>query len=379
MIDGPVRWTDPVPQRGPGVYVIETVAPSPEAPLDHAAIREWLDRARELRLDGARPEATDLARRLASFWIPDTPVLFIGAAPRSIAGRIAAQLSTPLGVRRPYAGAHWLRTLREEPRWRVWWARTDAVEEYTDALLSAFAEAAAPLAGALPDGSPVLPFGNLETVTGERRPHGITGALVDADADPEMAARDASAKRRAKATAARAPRASRAPATPSSRRRTVTSAPGHAGERTHVSADGLARLEAELEELRTVQRPEVIRRVAAARALGDLRENADYEAARNEQSFLEGRIRSVEALIGSAVVIEATGSPEVRLGSRVLVEVDGEQRTFELVGSTEADPQSGRISDRSPVGKALLGGRAGDDVPVRLPAGEVRYRIVEVG
>ncbi|MGI8534387.1 MAG: transcription elongation factor GreA, partial [Candidatus Limnocylindrales bacterium] len=125
-------------------------------------------------------------------------------------------------------------------------------------------------------------------------------------------------------------------------------------------------------------RPEVIARVASARQLGDLRENAEYQSAREEQSFLEGRVATLESMPRNARVIEATGAPEVSLGSHVVVESGGETRTFELVGSTEADPVAGRISDRSPVGNALMGKRAGDSVTVRLPAGEVSYRILEV-
>jgi len=127
-----------------------------------------------------------------------------------------------------------------------------------------------------------------------------------------------------------------------------------------------------------VQRPQVISRVKHARELGDLRENADYEAARNEQSFLEGRIQSLQQLIDSAVIIAGDRTGEVILGSTVVAEVGGDRTTFHIVGSTEASPADGRISNASPVGKALMGRRAGDEVVVKLPVGEVSYRIVEV-
>lgn len=349
------------------MYLVETIAPVIEAPIDDAAVRDWLRRVPGLRLDGHPATPATLTARLASFWLRDTPVLFVGAAPRSIAGRIAAQLATPLGSARPFAGGHWLRTLRGSSNWRLWWARTDAVEEYTDALLDAFVPTVSNGAVVnLPEGAPVLPFGNLETGTGVRRSHGITGSLMETPATPVAPARST----RARPAAQRAQRATRP--------RTTRVAPSAPAEATHLSPEGLARLEAELLELRSTGRPEVIARVAAARALGDLRENADYEAARNEQSFLEGRIRSLEALIASAVIIKASGTPEVRLGSTVVVESDGAERTFELVGSTEADPVKGRISDRSPVGQALMGRRAGDEVVVRLPVSEARYRIIEV-
>jgi len=128
----------------------------------------------------------------------------------------------------------------------------------------------------------------------------------------------------------------------------------------------------------TVRRPEVIDRIRRARELGDLRENADYTAAREEQSFLEGRIQALEGRLRGAVVVEAppAGSGRVRLGSRVVVEHDGEETAFTIVGPTESDPSSGRISDASPVGRALLGAAAGDEVVVRTPRGDTRYRVV---
>jgi transcription elongation factor GreA len=118
--------------------------------------------------------------------------------------------------------------------------------------------------------------------------------------------------------------------------------------------------------------------VKHARELGDLRENADYEAARREQSFLEGRVRALEQLIKTAQVIDADHTGEVLLGSSVLVLVEGEEVTLHIVGSTEADPASGRISNNSPVGKALLGHRAGDEVVIQTPARTLHYRIQEV-
>lgn len=377
LIDGPVRWADQVPERAPGVYVIETVAPAPQAPIDGNALRDWLRRAPGLRVDRAAPTPTALGTRLASFWLPDAAVLYVGAAPRSIAGRVAAQLATPLGQRRPFSGGHWLRALRGAADWRIWWAGTDAVEEYADALLDAFSKSVPEDArSSLPDGAPVLPFGNLETFTGARRSHGITDALVDEPASAPSRAAAPKAAARSRGSSVPRPRTAAPARARAGSPRTATGPPRP--EPVHLSAEGLARLNAELHELRTMRRPEVIGRVAAARALGDLRENADYEAARNEQSFLEGRIRSLEQLLTSVVLIEASGAPEVRLGSTVLVETDGAEQTYKLVGSTEADPGKGRISDRSPVGQALLGGRAGDEVVVRLPAGEVRYRIVSV-
>ena len=148
----------------------------------------------------------------------------------------------------------------------------------------------------------------------------------------------------------------------------------------HISSSGLEQLRAELEELRSVERPAVVARIRAARELGDLSENADYEAARHDQSFTEGRIRTLEALIQHAVIIEeSVEGEEVRVGSTVRVAVDGWEERYTIVGRTEANPREGRISNASPLGRALLGKRPGDEVVVKLPVGETRYRVLEVG
>jgi transcription elongation factor GreA len=145
-----------------------------------------------------------------------------------------------------------------------------------------------------------------------------------------------------------------------------------------VTADGLTAMQAELERLRTVERPEVVARVAAARDLGDLRENAEYHSARNEHSFLEGRIQLLEQRIRTAVVIEAEAGGAITMGSTVIYEIDGVREEMKIVGSAESDPTAGKISAASPVGKALIGHREGDDVVVSTPAAEIHYRILEV-
>jgi transcription elongation factor GreA len=172
-------------------------------------------------------------------------------------------------------------------------------------------------------------------------------------------------------------------ATPAPRSTAAKRAPGDrpATETTWVSAEGLERLKAEHAELTGTKRPEVIGRIKAAKELGDLKENADYTSAREEQSFLEGRIKSIEATLRVATVIEtpAEAADRVTLGSTVTVEDEtGARMTFVVVGSAEADPAAGRISNVSPVGRALIGRSAGDDVAVVAPRGEVRYRIVEL-
>jgi transcription elongation factor GreA len=152
----------------------------------------------------------------------------------------------------------------------------------------------------------------------------------------------------------------------------------------YLSAGGIERLRAEHRDLTEVRRPEVIGRIKAAKELGDLKENADYTAAREEQSFLEGRIATIETLLRDATLIEAPGAAadgRIDLGSRVSVEeasAPGDVTVYELVGTAEADPGAGRISNASPVGRALVGRRVGETVAVRTPRGEVEYRIVAV-
>jgi transcription elongation factor GreA len=171
---------------------------------------------------------------------------------------------------------------------------------------------------------------------------------------------------------------------PAVRHRTAKDANARAARAKPVflSAEGIGRLREELAELIGTKRPEVIARIKSAKELGDLKENADYSSAREEQSFLEGRIASIEALLRDATVIEAPAAGRIDLGSRVSIELvgqPGDVTVYELVGTAEADPAAGRISNASPVGRALIGRRVGDIVAVRTPRGDVEYRIVEVG
>ncbi|MGK2852123.1 MAG: hypothetical protein ACSLFN_14615, partial [Candidatus Limnocylindrales bacterium] len=162
MADGPLPWGRPVPARGPGVFIVEAAAARATAPIELTRVGKWLERVPELRLDGDRPSSRALSARLASFWLPNQVVLYVGGSTTSVAARIAAMERTELGDRRPASGGHWLRTLSSLGATRLWWAATDAIEEYEDALLSAFA-AAVPAAdrAALPAGAGALPFANL--------------------------------------------------------------------------------------------------------------------------------------------------------------------------------------------------------------------------
>jgi transcription elongation factor GreA len=135
---------------------------------------------------------------------------------------------------------------------------------------------------------------------------------------------------------------------------------------------------AELDELTRVKRREVVERIKTAREHGDLKENAEYHAAREEQSFLEGRVLALEDRLRRAVVVEESATGRVVIGSTVTVEIDGEEVTYTIVGTTEANPAAGRLSSASPVGAALIGTTAGAEVDVRTPRGEVRYRVVSV-
>ena len=151
-------------------------------------------------------------------------------------------------------------------------------------------------------------------------------------------------------------------------------------ETTYLTPEGYKRLQEELEYLRNVKRPEVAERLRAAlEEGGDLIENAEYEAAKNEQAFVEGRIQELEHLLATAKVIEDLPRDVVDLGSTVTVEEeDGTVSTYTIVGHAEADPQKGLISNESPLGKALLGHKAGDEVELQTPGGTVKVRILEI-
>ena len=148
---------------------------------------------------------------------------------------------------------------------------------------------------------------------------------------------------------------------------------------TYISKDGLDKLRAELDEMVTVRRPEIAQRIHDAKEHGDLSENAEYEDAKNEQAFVEGRIQTLETMIKNASLIdEHTSTDHVQIGSTVKVKGEDGTETFSIVGSAEAKPADGRISNESPVGRALLGRRKGDKVVVKVPAGDFAYTILEI-
>ncbi len=146
----------------------------------------------------------------------------------------------------------------------------------------------------------------------------------------------------------------------------------------YLTAEGLTKLKAELQQLVTVDRPRVAARIHDAKLDGDITENAEYEDAKQEQSFLEGRIATLEAQLRNAEVIEQPDGDRVGIGSSVVIKgADGEDK-FTIVGSAEAAPREGRISNESPVGVALMGRRKGEKITVQAPSGPVEYTIVSV-
>jgi transcription elongation factor GreA len=148
---------------------------------------------------------------------------------------------------------------------------------------------------------------------------------------------------------------------------------------TYLSRDGAHKLRAELEELVNTRRPEIAQRIHDAKEHGDLTENAEYEDAKNEQAFVEGRIQTLEALIKNATIIDENHSTDrVQVGSTVKVDGAEGKETYKIVGSAEAKPGAGKISNESPVGRALLGRKKGDKVTVKVPAGDFSYTIIEI-
>lgn len=150
---------------------------------------------------------------------------------------------------------------------------------------------------------------------------------------------------------------------------------------TFLTSEGLRKLEEELEHLRTVRRQAVAQRLRAVlEEEQDILENAEYEDAKNEQAFVEGRILTLETILKNVVIIEEGGSADrVGIGSRVTVAEEKEEpETYHIVGYAEADPKMGRISNQSPLGQALLGHRVGDEVIVNAPDGILRFRIIAI-
>jgi transcription elongation factor GreA len=147
----------------------------------------------------------------------------------------------------------------------------------------------------------------------------------------------------------------------------------------YLTKEGLEKIRSELKGLKETERPETIRRLEAAKALGDLSENAEYHEAKDRLGWIEGRIRELEQTLGDAVLInEEKRGDTVGLGSTILVEAKGKEKTYRIVGSNEADPAAGLISNESPIGSAFMGKKKGDMVTVDAPSGKIDYTILNV-
>jgi transcription elongation factor GreA len=152
-------------------------------------------------------------------------------------------------------------------------------------------------------------------------------------------------------------------------------------QEVYLTPEGAEKLKTELEELKGPKRDEIAKRLRSAIQMGDLSENADYHKAKEDQGFMEGRIQELEYLLRNAKIIDVSDKPAetVQVGSRVTVqESDYPAETYFLVGATEADPRNGRISNESPIGRVLLGGRVGDEVTASTPGGEIKLKILKI-
>ncbi len=149
----------------------------------------------------------------------------------------------------------------------------------------------------------------------------------------------------------------------------------------YLTSEGAAKLRAELEELKGPKREEMAKRLRSAIQMGDLSENADYHKAKEDQGFMEGRIQELEYLLKNAIIVDVdeVSKDTVQVGSCVTVqEGDGPEEQFFVVGAKEADPRSGKISNESPIGKALMGCRVGAMVTASTPGGEIKLKILKI-
>ncbi|MBO5928698.1 MAG: transcription elongation factor GreA [Clostridia bacterium] len=155
-----------------------------------------------------------------------------------------------------------------------------------------------------------------------------------------------------------------------------------AAKQTVITEEGLKKLENELDELKTIKRKEVAEKIKVALSFGDLSENSEYDEAKNEQAIIEGRIAEIENQLKNVHVLDENEftTEDVHVGSVVTVRTKGKKTdvTYQIVGSTEADPLNGRISDESPIGKALIGHKAGDQVEAETPGGIVVLTIRQI-
>lgn len=146
-----------------------------------------------------------------------------------------------------------------------------------------------------------------------------------------------------------------------------------------LTKEGCGKLKEEYRYLVEERRHEIAEKIQSAREMGDLSENATYQTAKEEQAFVEGRIAELEEIFRNSTVVDSHGGKaEVQIGSKIKVHIEGTEQTFWLVGSGEADPANGRISHESPIGQALIGKKAGDEIEVDAPVGKIIYKILKV-
>ena len=150
-------------------------------------------------------------------------------------------------------------------------------------------------------------------------------------------------------------------------------------KKIQLTSIGFENLTNELKELENIKRPQVVDRLQKARAMGDLSENSEYSAAREELELIEGRIFEIKQILKNAEVVQTNNQKaSVQIGSSVVVEINGKKEKFEIVGEFEANPMEKKLSHNSPIGQALIGKKPGDWVEVEVPAGKIRYKIVEI-
>jgi transcription elongation factor GreA len=148
---------------------------------------------------------------------------------------------------------------------------------------------------------------------------------------------------------------------------------------TYLTQEGEKKLRAELAELTGPRREELAQRLRSAIQMGDLSENADYHKAKEDQGFLEGRIQEIEYILRNAVVVEKASTDVVTVGNKVLVQEESfDPETYYLVGAKEADPRNGKISNESPIGKALMNHKVGDVVEAETPSGKIRFKVLKI-
>lgn len=156
-----------------------------------------------------------------------------------------------------------------------------------------------------------------------------------------------------------------------------------ANKQTVLTQEGLKALEDELEELKTVKRKDIAEKIKVALSFGDLSENSEYDEAKNEQGIIEARIAEIEAVLMNVTIIDADNlsTEHVQLGNRVTVKDIGENEilVLHIVGTKEVNMKAGKISDESPLGKALLGHKKGETIDVEAPAGTLRFEIIDIG